>query len=470
MEGAVAAAVAAGLGDPLEEVAAAARGGLAAKAAHLAPGCAGAPGGGAERRRVASAAPGRLATPVAAATPSAAAATTRVTVRNALGLHARPAALLVRTAAGFDADVTVADATNGRGPVSARSLNGVATLGARRATSSSCAPRAAGGRGAGGDPPPGGRRLRRAGGRAGRRDAAPTHGDAEPHRARPDGRRTAAAPPAPGRPAAGAGTVLAGLAVSPGAAVGPACRLERRVRRAPGGPAGDPQAGVGRPERALEATAADVRRARASVAGRASAQDAAIFDAHLLFLEDEALLAPARATASSTAASPPPAPGRTRSPRRRPPGTPWRTPTSAPGRPTCATSATRCSPTSPATAPRWSRLRPAASSSPRTSAPADVAALGAAAVAGIACRRRPDVARRHPCPRARPAGRRRRGRRAPRRPRRHAARPRRRRRHGDRGAAARSGGGDRAATRAAGSRRRGRRARRRPGPRSRATA
>ena len=32
---------------------------------------------------------------------------------------------------------------------------------------------------------------------------------------------------------------------------------------------------------------------RASVAGRASAQDAAIFDAHLLFLEDEALLSPA---------------------------------------------------------------------------------------------------------------------------------------------------------------------------------
>ncbi len=37
VEGAVAAAVAAGIGEPLEEVAAAARGGLAAKAAHLAP-------------------------------------------------------------------------------------------------------------------------------------------------------------------------------------------------------------------------------------------------------------------------------------------------------------------------------------------------------------------------------------------------------------------------------------------------
>ena len=46
---------------------------------------------------------------------------------------------------------------------------------------------------------------------------------------------------------------------------------------------------------ALDATAADILRARASVAGRAEERDAAIFDAHLLFLEDEALLSPARA-------------------------------------------------------------------------------------------------------------------------------------------------------------------------------
>ena len=58
--------------------------------------------------------------------------TLTVTVLNPLGFHARPAARLVRTAAGFDARIRVADVTNGRGPVSARSLNGVATLGARR--------------------------------------------------------------------------------------------------------------------------------------------------------------------------------------------------------------------------------------------------------------------------------------------------------------------------------------------------
>lgn len=47
---------------------------------------------------------------------------------NRLGLHARPAARFVRTASSFDADIQVRNITLGKGPVSARSLNGVATL------------------------------------------------------------------------------------------------------------------------------------------------------------------------------------------------------------------------------------------------------------------------------------------------------------------------------------------------------
>jgi phosphocarrier protein FPr len=53
-----------------------------------------------------------------------------LTLMNAHGLHARPAARLVHTVSAFAADVTVADLTNGKGPVSARSLNRLATLGA----------------------------------------------------------------------------------------------------------------------------------------------------------------------------------------------------------------------------------------------------------------------------------------------------------------------------------------------------
>jgi len=46
------------------------------------------------------------------------------------GLHARPAARLVGAAAGFAADLTIADLDNGKGPVSARSLVGLGSLGA----------------------------------------------------------------------------------------------------------------------------------------------------------------------------------------------------------------------------------------------------------------------------------------------------------------------------------------------------
>jgi phosphoenolpyruvate-protein phosphotransferase len=46
------------------------------------------------------------------------------------GLHARPAARFVKTAATFNADIRVRNVTNGRGPVSAKSLNAIATLGA----------------------------------------------------------------------------------------------------------------------------------------------------------------------------------------------------------------------------------------------------------------------------------------------------------------------------------------------------
>ncbi len=56
----------------------------------------------------------------------------RVVVGNRLGLHARPAARFVGAAAGADAQLEVSNATTGRGPVSARSLTALATLGVRQ--------------------------------------------------------------------------------------------------------------------------------------------------------------------------------------------------------------------------------------------------------------------------------------------------------------------------------------------------
>jgi dihydroxyacetone kinase phosphotransfer subunit len=110
VEGAVAAAVSARLGLGLAEVAAQALTGLAPKQAHLAGG---------------AAAPGEPAP----APPDGALPEIRFVVRNRVGLHARPAARFVQTAAAYDATVEVINLTKGRGPASARSLVSVMTLG-----------------------------------------------------------------------------------------------------------------------------------------------------------------------------------------------------------------------------------------------------------------------------------------------------------------------------------------------------
>ena len=55
-----------------------------------------------------------------------------LTLINQHGLHARPAARFVQTAGKFDAMIEVSNLTNHKGPVSAKSLNGIASLGANR--------------------------------------------------------------------------------------------------------------------------------------------------------------------------------------------------------------------------------------------------------------------------------------------------------------------------------------------------
>ena len=47
-----------------------------------------------------------------------------------MGLHARPAARFVQRANSFDADIRVRNLTTGKGPVSARSLIAIISLGA----------------------------------------------------------------------------------------------------------------------------------------------------------------------------------------------------------------------------------------------------------------------------------------------------------------------------------------------------
>ena len=254
VEGAVAAAVAARLGGPLAEVAKEARGGLQGKVAQL----------GADE----PAAPG----PAGTSAPLEEGLTLRLDIRNPLGLHARPAARFVQTAAGFDANVQVMNLTSGRGPASGRSLNGLATLGIRQGHEilvSAHGPQAAAALDA----------LAALAKRDFDEQAAP------------------AAPPTPAAPPAAppdAGQALTGLPGAPGIVSGPARHFRPLDPEIPTGSSGDPEAEWEALTGALEEVRTEIRATRDSVAARAGDYSAAIFDAHLLFLDDEALLGPAR--------------------------------------------------------------------------------------------------------------------------------------------------------------------------------
>jgi phosphoenolpyruvate-protein phosphotransferase/dihydroxyacetone kinase phosphotransfer subunit len=263
VEGAVAAAVTARLGAPLKQVADEARGGLQPKAAHLE--------GEVEGE----------AAPEAQSTSEEGAVTVRLSIRNPLGLHARPAARFVQTAGAFDARVMVRNVTAGRGPASGRSLNAVATLGVRQGHEievSAIGPQAQ-------------QAL------VALRELAARNFDeevgAEELAPQPITRASAAPtgeivpPPAPGE-------TLTGLPASPGIAVGPARRFRPLVPEVPTHQTEDPDAEWKTLEQALDGVREEIRETRSSVAARAGEYHAGIFDAHLLFLDDEALLDPAR--------------------------------------------------------------------------------------------------------------------------------------------------------------------------------
>lgn len=260
VEGAVAAAVAARLREPLDTVAAEARGGLAGKAAQL--GTAPAPQPAAE------------ATPAGPAKPSAdGTLELRLVVHNALGLHARPAARFVQTAGRFDATTTAENLTTHVGPASARSLNGIATLGVLQ----------------------GHEILVRASGREAAQVLRALSDLAERDFDEPAAAETAAAAAGAEVTRPSGAAVLSGIGASPGLATGGAVHLRAAQLVVPREPAADVAAELARLDAALAAADRQIRAARERVASRPDrSYEAAIFDAHLLFLTDEALLAPAR--------------------------------------------------------------------------------------------------------------------------------------------------------------------------------
>lgn len=247
VEGAVAAAVTARLGAGRAAVASEARGGLQAKEAHL-----GSP---------TATAPETESGPE----PEEAALERRLTVTNEHGLHARPAARFVQTAGRFEADVSVRNSSAARGPASARSLNALATLGVRQGHEIVVAargPQAA--------------------------EALAALEDLVLHGLRDEASPTPAATSRQPAPKGG----LSGIAASPGLAVGPARHLRAKAPEVPAHDAADPAHEQSALDEAIAAVRGEVEAMRASILARTGEAEAAIFEAHLLLLSDEALLGP----------------------------------------------------------------------------------------------------------------------------------------------------------------------------------
>ena len=209
------------------------------------------------------------AVPEAPDPPAGDASAVEIELTNPHGLHARPAAQLVRVAAAHDADVHVENLSRGAGPVSAASISAVSTLGASQ-----------------------GHRLRLTA-RGPEAEAALTALQAlaenqfatEPPAASPSD-----APPSPDErsspePSSADGS-LVGVPIHPGTALGPAARLDLEVPSLPSAPSSDPEEAWA----TFEAARATVR---AQLEGDQTEGDAAhrdILDAHLLLLDDPELL------------------------------------------------------------------------------------------------------------------------------------------------------------------------------------
>jgi len=283
VEGLVAAAVQAAAGAPIEEVLAEARNGLSGKASHL----------GVEL----TSPPGRAAEAVAGTTDEEAVTATLV-VPNALGFHARPAARIVETLAGLQAQVWITDRTSGRGPVAARSLNALITLGARQGHEL---------------------QLAATGPEAAEAVAAllalaeQNLGDPweeEPGTVTGEVAVGTDAAPVPAPPTDAEVGFLTGLPAAPGLAVGRVRHLgmvalppldELLASASPA--AGEPASEHAALEAAIAVARAHLEAARDDLAARAGARAAELVGAQLLLLEDPGLLDPTRSAIDDRAAA-----------------------------------------------------------------------------------------------------------------------------------------------------------------------
>ena len=261
VEGALAAIVQAAAGGSLQEVGAEALGALAAKQEQIAASqpaftAPGAP----EPLQPVPVAPGDAA-------HGAAAAERRLTVAVEGGLHARPAAQFVNTAARFEATVEVTKAGQDSVVASGRSINSLATLGVRQ----------------------GDKIVVRARGADAEEAVAAlaslVQAELQPVEGHPPSEATAAAPRA-----ASEKDVLIGIPAAPGIAVGPAVRLRRQAVQIEVRRTSDPDVEWRRLQQALEDAREALHRLEASTNLQAGAATGAIFEVHRLMLSDPHLL------------------------------------------------------------------------------------------------------------------------------------------------------------------------------------
>jgi phosphoenolpyruvate-protein phosphotransferase/dihydroxyacetone kinase phosphotransfer subunit len=256
VEGAVVAAVQAALGSPLDQVEAEARRALDAKALHL------------------GVLLGGEATPLAHRV--AASRQVELTVRNPLGLHARPAALFVATAARFPVAITVRNLTRSRGPADAKSINQLAILAVRQGDQVQVSAE-----GEGAD-----RAIA-----ALEALVAEDFGESEPVIPGSAARSSPRQPQPIHKEGPGH---LAGIPASPGLALAPAFIYQRESYGVARAPASDPTEEMRRFEAALKSARSQLRQVRARSLEVAGPAEARIFDAQLLSLEDPELAGKAR--------------------------------------------------------------------------------------------------------------------------------------------------------------------------------
>jgi len=192
-----------------------------------------------------------------------------LSLKNPHGLHARPAARFVQTAASFDARIQVRNKTSGKGPVFANSLNGLTTLGAVKGDKI--------------DILASGKEAQKA------LDALSKLVDNNFGEPLEEVVQPLTIQPIPTETMNEKGSLQA-VPVSEGIAVGPLVYLNPPKPIVPQGLTNDPENAWARLQQAINKVQQSVREQRNRIAKSLGEPQAAIFDAHLLILQDPELL------------------------------------------------------------------------------------------------------------------------------------------------------------------------------------